>query len=118
MGEGQSNMAFDEALAARLRRILAARTGITERKMMGGLCFMVGEHMCCGVLGSALMVRVGRDAQGEVLRIPHVRKMEMSGRQVSGFILVDAAGLRSDAAISKWIERGIAFASTLSPKRR
>lgn len=106
-------MAYDEALAGRLRQVLAGHRGIAERKMMGALCFMAGGHMCCGVKDSALMIRVGRDAYVRTLAEPHVGPMEIAGRPTTGFVLVNAAGLQSDAAMAEWIKRGIDFVSTL-----
>lgn len=109
-------MAFEEQLAQRLRKFLVAHEGVSERKMMGALCFMLNGNMCCGVTGSELMVRVGRDAYPQVLSEPHVRAMEIGGRATAGFVLVDPDGFRSKASFEKWVRRGIAFASALPPK--
>lgn len=109
-------MAYDEKLAQRVRQVVATRGDISERKMMGALCFMAGGHMCCGVTGSELMIRVGRDAYERTLAERHVRPMEIGSRQATGFVLVDAAGFRSDVALAEWIRRGIDFVSTLPPK--
>lgn len=109
-------MAYDATLAEQVRKFLATLGMITERKMMGALCFMVEGHMCCGVTGSSLLIRVGRDAYGQTLAEPHVRPMEIAGRSMAGFVLVDPIGLLSDTSIAKWIRRGLAFVSTLPPK--
>lgn len=111
-------MAYDERLAGRVRQELAAEGDVAERKMMGALCFMLGGHMCCGVTGAALMVRVGREAYDDTLAEPHVAPMEIAGRPTVGFVTVDAAGIRSDAALAGWIRRATAFVSTLPPKGR
>lgn len=111
-------MAYDDKIADRIRRVLAGHPGLTERKMMGALCFMVNGHMCCGVTGAALMVRVGPDAYAEALNEPHVRPMEIGGRATAGFVLVDPAGVRTAATLSRWIQRGLDLASTLPPKRK
>lgn len=84
--------------------------------MMGALCFMSGGHMRCGVMGSALMVRVGRDGYERVLAEPHVRPMEIAGKRTTGFVRVDSNGFRTDAALAKWIGLGLAFISTLPQK--
>jgi hypothetical protein len=109
-------MAHDEATAARVRRILSARPDVVEKRMVGGMSFNAGGSMCCGVTGSALMVRVGRDAREWALGQPHVRPMEMAGRRLAGFVLVDAEGIRTDAALATWVQRGVDFASSLAKK--
>ncbi len=105
-------MAYDERLAARVRALLHGP--IVERRMMGGLCFMAGDHMACGVVGEALMVRIGK------VPIPdeaHVRPLEMGGRRTAGFILVDPPGVRTPAGLERWVERGLAVAASLPPKQ-
>jgi TfoX/Sxy family transcriptional regulator of competence genes len=110
-------LAYDEKAADRVRRALAGRRNLVEKKMMGAICFMVSGNMCCGVTGSALLVRVGRDAYARMLARPHVRPMEFAGRRPTGFVLVDPAGYRSDAALATWIKRGLDFVATLPAKK-
>ena len=110
-------MAYDESTAERVRLVLAGRPDLAERHMMGALCFMVRGSMCCGVTGSALMVRVGREAYTQALHEPHVRPLELAGRRPTGFVLVDVAGYRSDSALATWVQRGIDFVSTLPAKK-
>lgn len=110
-------MAYDEKLAERIRAALADRRGVSERKMMGGLCFMVGGNMCCGATGAALMVRVGKDGYDEALTKPHVRPLEFGGRRPSGFVLVDPEGCRTARLLARWIERSLDFAATLPAKK-
>jgi TfoX/Sxy family transcriptional regulator of competence genes len=110
-------MAYDEKTADRVRRILAGRRGVAEKRMMGALCFMVNGSMCCGVAGQALMVRVGREAHRRMVALPHVRPMEIGGRRPAGFVLVDPPAIRTHAALAKWIRRGVDFAATLPEKR-
>jgi hypothetical protein len=110
-------VAYDEKAANRVRRLLGNRQDVIEMKMMGGLIFMVGGHMCCGVKRAELIVRVGREAYEVVLGEPHVRPLGFAGpRQPRGFVIVDAAGYRTEAALAKWIGRGLDFVSTLPPK--
>ena len=111
-------MSYDEKAAERVRRALASEKGLVERQMIGGICFMVHGNMCCGVSGSALMIRVGQDAYEAMLAEPHVRPLEFGGRRPSGFVLVDPAGYASDSALRKWIHRGLELASTMTPKPR
>lgn len=110
-------MTYDEDLAARVRNALSEAGDLREQKMMGALCFMVGDHMCCGVTGDALMVRVGRDDYEAVLTQDHTRPMEMTGgRKPRGFVLVDPPGIETDDALARWIGRGRDFVSTLPAK--
>jgi TfoX N-terminal domain len=109
-------MAFDERTAERVRGILSDRRDLVERKMMGGICFMVSGSMCCGVTGSALMVRVGREAYRRTLAESHVRPMEFAGRRPTGFVLVDPEGYRTDAALTQWVQRGVQFVASLPAK--
>ncbi|MEM8975824.1 MAG: TfoX/Sxy family protein [Pseudomonadota bacterium] len=110
-------MAYDEGLAARVRDALSDVGVFREQKMMGALCFMVGDHMCCGVTGDALMVRVGRDGYEAALTHEHVRPMEMTGgRRPWGFVLVDPPGIEANEALAQWIGRGRDFVSKLPAK--
>ncbi len=110
-------MAFDEGLAERIREALRMRAGISERKMFGGLAFMLQGHMFVGILGDTLMARVGPNDYAEVLRKPWVRKMDFTGRPMKGYVFVDPAGFESDAALEGWVARCIRFAESLPPKR-
>jgi hypothetical protein len=111
-------MAYDERTAERVRLRLARQTQLTEQRMMGALVFLTDGNMCCGVTGTALMVRVGPEARENVLREPHVRPMEIGGgRQPRGFVLVDPAGFATDEALGVWLGRGLAFARTLPARK-
>ena len=110
-------MSYDPRTAERVRRILSNRRDVNEKRMVGGLSFMVAGSMCCGVAGSALMVRVGADARERALAEPHVRPMEFAGRPLAGFVCVDPPGFRTDASLLMWIQRGIDFASMLAPPK-
>ena len=109
-------MAYDEDTARRVRRILSERNAV-EKAMMGGLCFMLNGNMCCGVSGSAVMVRVGADAYPQTLAQPHVRPLEFGGRRPGGFVLVDREACRTDAALRSWVQKGIDFVATLPAKQ-
>ncbi len=110
-------MAYDEALAARVRNALSEAGELREKKMMGALCFMIREHMCCGVTGNALMVRVGRDGYDTALAQDHVRPMEMTGgRRPRGFVLVDPPGVETNETLNRWLTLGLGFVSTLPEK--
>jgi len=110
-------MAYDEGLATRIRDILIDQYGITERKMFGGLCFMVGGNMCCGIVGDKLMARVGPQAYEDCLSLPCVEKMDFTGRPMKGMIYVTDQGLQSDQALENWINQCLAFAGSLPVKK-
>jgi TfoX/Sxy family transcriptional regulator of competence genes len=109
-------MSYDEKTADRVREILSGRTDVVEKKMFGGLCFMVNGSMCCGLTHTAFMVRVGPDHYEEALAQPHARPMDFTGRPLTGMIYVDPAGYRTDAALAKWIARGVDFVSAFPTK--
>ncbi len=111
-------MAYDEGLAERVRRILAAQRGVVERQMFGGLAFMVHGHMCCGVNGDELMLRVGPAAYAEVLAMPHAREMDFTKRPMRGFVYVETAGFEEDEDLRTWIDLALNFALSLKPKSR
>ena len=108
-------MAYNEKLAERIRGALAGKRALSERKMMGGICFMLAGNMCCGVTGDALMVRVGKDGHANALTKPHVRPLEFAGRRPGGFVLVDPKGF-AGAAFARWLARGIETAESLPKK--
>lgn len=109
-------MAYDEGLAERVRTALEDEPGVTERKMFGGLCLMLGGNMCCGIVGEELMVRVGPDAWESALALPHAREMDFTGKSMKGMVYVGVDGIGSDRDLDSWVARGVAFAGSLPPK--
>jgi TfoX/Sxy family transcriptional regulator of competence genes len=109
-------LSYDPEAAERVRRLLSSRDDVVEKKMVGGLSFLVNGNMCCGITGTALMVRVGADGREQALREPHVRPMQFAGRPMSGFICVEPAGFAADDALARWVRRGLDFASGLPVK--
>ncbi|MGI9356198.1 MAG: TfoX/Sxy family protein [Rhizobiaceae bacterium] len=110
-------MAYDENTASRIRRFLGERADVTEMKMMSGLIFMIGGHMCCAAHGDELIVRVGPEARDSTLEEPHVKPPEIGGgRQPDAFICVESEGHDSDEALAAWINRGLDLIATLPPK--
>lgn len=108
-------MAYDETLAARIREVLVGTPGVSERKMFGGLAFMLDGHMCCGVVGSDLMVRLGVEGAGAALEDPHVRPMDFTGRPLATMVYVDGDGL-GGSSLGRWVGKATDFAGTLPPK--
>ena len=109
-------MAFSEELALRMRQCLGEQAGITERKMFGGLCFMVRGNMLGGVMGDEIIVRVGADHYEEALQFPHAREMDFTGRPMRGFVVVSSDGVASDDDLNEWAQRGLKFALSLPSK--
>jgi TfoX/Sxy family transcriptional regulator of competence genes len=113
-------MAYSEALATRVRAILQG-SAAEERKMFGGLAFLVGGRMCCGVQDTDLMVRVPKEQHAQMLTEPHVRPMDFTGRSLQGFVYVAEAGTGSAAALRRWVslaERVAVQAAGAKPRRR
>ena len=109
-------MAFNEALVERIRGLVADRDDVSERKMFGGLSFMLAGNMCCGVIGDELMVRVEPGETEALLGEPHARRFDMTGRPMNGWLVVGGAGVTDDAALARWVGRGVAFAASLPAK--
>jgi TfoX N-terminal domain len=108
-------MAYDEQTAGRVRKLLSVRPDVVEKRIMGGLCFMVQGRMCCSVSGKGgLLVRVGADAHPLMLGEPHVQPMEMRGRIMTGFVRVMPEGYRTEAGLKKWVKRGVDFVATMA----
>ena len=109
-------MAYDEHLVKRLRKVLRARRGLVEKKMFGGVAFMVRGNMCCGVSGTELMLRVGPGGYADALSQPHARPMDFTGKPMKGFVTVSPAGFESDPELHAWVDRALQFVRTLPTK--
>lgn len=105
-------MAYDEKTAVRVRGVLKGQRDIVEKKLIGGLSFMASDVMCCSVSGrGGLLVRVIPETRDQLLREPHAEPANMRGRMMTGFIRVQPEGYRTDAALKKWIDHGLAAAA-------
>jgi TfoX/Sxy family transcriptional regulator of competence genes len=109
-------VAYDESLAGRVRDVLALEPDLAERKMFGGLAFLLRGNMCCGIVGDKLMVRVGAEGHDRALAAPHVRPMDFTGRPMKGMVYVGRDGIAGDAELRHWVERGADYARSLPPK--
>ena len=109
-------MPYDEDLAGRVREALGGRADVAEKHMFGGLTFLVGGHMCCGVVGDDLVLRLGPEDAQQALREPHARPMDFTGRPLRGFVYVGPAGTGSEHLLGDWVSRALRFASSLPPK--
>lgn len=110
-------MAFDEELADRIRELVAGEAGLTEQRMFGGLAFLVGGNIAVAASGQGgLIVRVDPEETGTLLSQSHARPLEMRGRAMSGWLRVDAEGVRRMRELEPWVERGVAYARSLPRK--
>lgn len=110
-------MAVSELLADRVRMLLATEAGLTEKKMFGGLCFLIDGNMACGITGeNDLMLRVGPDAYEGALEQPGARPMDFTGRPMKGMVFVDPDSCGDEEALAAWLTKGLAFARSLPPK--
>lgn len=111
-------MAYDEGLAHRIREHLDDLPDPwEEKKMFGGLCFMVRGHMAFGIVGEELMVRLGKSRWESALARPHAREMDFTGRSLKGMVYVGTQGIDADGDLGSWLEQGIANARELPPKK-
>jgi TfoX N-terminal domain len=112
----RDDVAYNETLAERVREIAAGLDGeITERKMFGGLAFMLNGHMFTGVVGEELMLRLGEPGAEAALRREHVREMDFTGRTMKAMVFIEPAGLEG-TALNEWLTSAAAFAMALPPK--
>lgn len=112
-------MAHDAGLQGRIRSLLAGRPDVEEKRMVGGMSFVVGGHLCAGVKRDALLVRVAPAADEAALAEPGVRPLEFGGKHPLGYVLVEPAAIRSDDSLRAWVDRGLAFvASQPTPRAR
>lgn len=109
-------MAYDESVAERLREIFGNRPDVVEKKMFGGIAFMLRGNMCCGVIRNTLMARVGADQYEEALSRPHAREMDFTGRSMKGFVYVAPEGFGTDEELRYWVSMCEAFVGSLPPK--
>jgi TfoX/Sxy family transcriptional regulator of competence genes len=110
-------MTYDEGLAERVRQLLARQDDVTERKMFGGIGFMVAGNMCVGVMNDDLIARLGPEEAEKALAEPHVRPFDFTGRPSKGFVCVDGEGTATDDALGSWVDAALAFAASLPAKR-
>ncbi len=110
-------MAYDEDLANRIRELVAEETGVTEKRMFGGLAFLIGGNMAVSVSGQGGLMLRCEPAETEELRgKPHAAPLEMRGRVMDGWLRVNPEGLRTKPQLERWVARGVAYARSLPPK--
>ncbi len=109
-------MAYDDGLAQRVRDILEEEPGFGEKKMFGGICFLLFGNMVCGIIKDDLIVRVGADRYSEMLKMPQTKKFDITGKPMKGWVMVLSAALDSDEELNNWVQRALSFVRTLPPK--
>jgi TfoX/Sxy family transcriptional regulator of competence genes len=110
-------VAYDEELAQRIRELVGGGSDVTEKKMFGGLAFLVGGNMAVGASGQGgILVRVDPDQSDELVATTSARPMEMRGRSMSGWLRVDSDDVRTDRELGEWVDRGVAYARSLPAK--
>jgi TfoX/Sxy family transcriptional regulator of competence genes len=109
-------MAFDEGLTQRVRALLDSRSDVADKQMFGGIAFLIAGNMACGVSGDDLMVRVDREESEALLEESGVRRFDMTGRPMKGWLLVAPDATADDADLERWVRRGEAFAASLPAK--
>jgi TfoX/Sxy family transcriptional regulator of competence genes len=109
-------MAFDDALAVRVRALVAGTDGAVEKRMFGGLAFLVHGNMSVGVHGPDLIVRIDPAETEAALKLPGARVFDLTGRPMKGWLLIASGALARSSELSKWVQRGVAYAQSLPPK--
>lgn len=109
-------MAYDLDIAARIRRQLARRKNVVEKKMFGGICFLLDGHMCCGVLGSDVIVRVGAERAPLLLKEKHARVFDFTGKPSRNMLYVGPKAVEKDTELKKWVQESVKYAASLPPK--
>ena len=111
-------MAYDLLLQGRIQRAVADREDVSEKKMFGGVAFLLDGKMFCGIVKDDLMVRVGPERHEKALGEPHVRPMDFTGRPMKGYVYVGPAGSKTDKMVERWVKRGLEFAATIEGKAK
>ena len=109
-------MPYSESLAARIRDVLAGRHGITEKKMFGGIAFLLHGNMCVGVWKTSMIARLGPEGAAAALEAPNIVEFDITGRPMKGWIVVEAEGIDTDKQLLQWVERAVEFVETLPRK--
>jgi hypothetical protein len=109
-------MAYDTGLAQRVRELLEEEPEFGEKKMFGGICFLLFGNMVCGIIKDDLIVRVGVDRYAEMLKMPHTKKFDLTGKPLKGWVMVLSEALDADEELNDWVQRAVSFVRTLPPK--
>jgi TfoX/Sxy family transcriptional regulator of competence genes len=106
-------VAYDEPLAERIQALIGKRRGVSEKRMFGGLAFMLNGNMCCGVVNDRVMLRLGPEGADEALKAPHTEPMDFTGKPMKSMVYLRPEGYEADADLERWVETAMRFAKTL-----
>lgn len=109
-------MPYSESLASRIRDVFAGRHGVTEKKMFGGIAFLLHGNMCVGVWQTSMIARLGPERATAALEEPNVDEFDVTGRPMKGWVVIEAEGIDADKQLRRWIERAVEFVGTLPRK--
>lgn len=109
-------MPYSESLAERIRIVLGRKKNIVEKKMFGGVGFLLNGNLCVGIWKDSFVARVGPEQYKTALTLPHVKKFDITGKEMKGWVLVKSEGVETDEELAKWIKLSVKFASSLIPK--
>ena len=109
-------MAYSKSLVERIRHLVSRRHGITEKKMFGGVCFLLNGNLLVGVWKDSLIARIGKDTYEATLQEEHVREFDITGRPMKGWVMVEPDGIDSDHQLSQWIDQALGFVRSLPGK--
>ena len=109
-------MPYNEDIAERVRQFLRLHRGFSEKKMFGGVGFLLHGNMCVGVWREFLILRLGREQADDALREPFVKPFDITGRAMSGWVMVEEPGIEDDAALAEWVGQAVSFVQTLPAK--
>jgi hypothetical protein len=109
-------MAYDKGLAQRVRELLEEKPGFVEKKMFGGICFLLRGNMACGIINEDFIVRVGSERCEASLKLPHTRKFDITGKPMKGWVMVSSEGYEADEDLFEWTQQGVLYALSLPPK--
>jgi len=112
----ESTMAYDEVLAKRIEKLMKKKGGFSKKEMFGGIGYMIHGNMCSGVHKEYLILRLGKDVAESALKEKHTRPFDITGRPMSGWVMVNPNGTRDEDALRKWIDDAMSFVKTLPPK--
>jgi TfoX/Sxy family transcriptional regulator of competence genes len=110
-------MPYDEGLAQRVRELLEEEPGFDEKKMFGGICFLLFGNMVCGIINDDLIVRVGVDVYEEALKLAQTKKFDLTGRPMRGWVMVLSPSLESDENLSQWVQKAVTYVRSLPSKQ-
>jgi TfoX/Sxy family transcriptional regulator of competence genes len=110
-------MAFDSNLAERIRKQLAQQKGLTEKKMFGGIGFLLNGNMCCGVLGAEVIIRLDPEQTDKALTNKHTRIFDFSGRPMKGWIFVGTQAVETESDLKHWLQIGLKYVKSLPTKK-